>query len=177
MPTLLWLDDQSTFSLILLTYWWIVTKKRDLKKRLVVGTSISESTTLKSKSKSRSKWTQVGTPWYQRIRKAEYVESRITRPTQTNVGLALTDCLLESFLKSMHSFSVAAINRGRLHSHTGHQLPIITGRSPLIPGKALACLVVHWQYYSVSRKRDQNVFHNIYKTRAILMKFGTPFRE
>jgi len=30
----------------------------------------------------------------------------------------------------------------------------------------------------VQKKRDRNVFRNIfYKTRAILMKFGTPFPE
>jgi len=31
---------------------------------------------------------------------------------------------------------------------------------------------------SVSRKKEQNVFRNIfYKTQAILIKFGTPFPE
>jgi len=70
---------------------------------------MSESNTLKSKSesKSRSKWTQV--------RGLE--KQNLSNPVLPGRPKPLTDCLLESLPKSMHSFSVAAINRGRLHSH------------------------------------------------------------
>ena len=106
------------------------------------------------------------------------------------VGAGVINAQLDSVMSRKLRLStvpaVTAVVGGKLHWFGGyfsvqHLRDFVRGLYPadlIQEVRCTECSTVYGNYTVSRKKRDQNVFCNIsYKTRAIVMKFGTQFPE